>query len=151
MKPGVKITDGIESGIRNCKVGVAVFSPRYAESYFCLHELAFMTECKKKVIPIFCNVRPSELLRHVGDQCGSFTVADFHRFHWALQEGSHTVGLTFDTLKGVLDDDVAYDLELSRGSGWSCLDPRRVVFELFGNQLSGHVSQRGVQDSLGLV
>ncbi|GAB4826917.1 hypothetical protein Ancab_033796 [Ancistrocladus abbreviatus] len=100
MKPGDKIIDGIESGIRNCKVGVAVFSPRYTESYFCLRELAFMMECKKKVIPIFCNVRPSDLLRQVGDQYGSFTVADFHRFHWALKEARHTVGVTFDTLTG---------------------------------------------------
>uniref|UniRef100_A0A6N2L7Q3 TIR domain-containing protein n=1 Tax=Salix viminalis TaxID=40686 RepID=A0A6N2L7Q3_SALVM len=61
MKPGDKLFDNINSAIRKCKVGVTVFSPRYCESYFCLHELALIMESKKKVIPIFCDIKPSEL------------------------------------------------------------------------------------------
>uniref|UniRef100_A0A0A0L2L7 TIR domain-containing protein n=1 Tax=Cucumis sativus TaxID=3659 RepID=A0A0A0L2L7_CUCSA len=49
MKPGDKLFDEIHGAIRKCKVGVAVFSPRYCESYFCLHELAMMFESNKKV------------------------------------------------------------------------------------------------------
>ncbi|GAB4831235.1 hypothetical protein Ancab_005248 [Ancistrocladus abbreviatus] len=100
LKPGENILDGIDRGIRNCKVGVAVFSPRYLESYFTLYELALMMERKKKVIPIFCDIKPSELLQQVGDQCGSFTVAEVHRFRRALEEARYTSGLQFETLTG---------------------------------------------------
>lgn len=49
LKPGEKLFDEIHGAIRHCKVGVAVFSPHYCESYFCLHELAMMIESNKKV------------------------------------------------------------------------------------------------------
>lgn len=49
LRPGEKLFDEIHGAIRQCKVGVAVFSPRYCESYFCLHELAMIIESNKKV------------------------------------------------------------------------------------------------------
>lgn len=58
MKPGDKLFEHIDNAIMGCKIGVAVFSPRYCQSYFCLHELALMMELGKKVIPIFCDVKP---------------------------------------------------------------------------------------------
>ncbi|PPS09925.1 hypothetical protein GOBAR_AA10725 [Gossypium barbadense] len=61
MKPGDKLFDNIDNATRNCKIGVTVFSPNYCKSYFCLHELALFMESKKKVIPIFCDIKPSEL------------------------------------------------------------------------------------------
>ncbi|RVW93059.1 hypothetical protein CK203_031441 [Vitis vinifera] len=70
MKPGDKLFDKIDSAIRGCKIGVAVFSPHYCESYFCLHELALFMESNKK------------------------------RFNRALEEAKYTVGLSFDSLKG---------------------------------------------------
>ncbi|XP_022845321.1 TMV resistance protein N-like [Olea europaea var. sylvestris] len=97
MKPGDKLFDNINVAIHKCKVGVAVFSPQYCNSYFCLHELALMMECKKKVIPIFCDVKPSEL--RVKDD-GICPTEDLDKFHLALEEAKHTVGLTFDTLRG---------------------------------------------------
>ncbi|KAI5605494.1 hypothetical protein POPTR_001G403800v4 [Populus trichocarpa] len=97
MKPGDKLFDNINSAIRKCKVGVTVFSPRYCESYFCLHELALIMESKKKVIPIFCDIKPSQL-RVVND--GKCPMEDIRRFRWALEEAKYTVGLTFDSLKG---------------------------------------------------
>uniref|UniRef100_A0A6N2ND01 TIR domain-containing protein n=1 Tax=Salix viminalis TaxID=40686 RepID=A0A6N2ND01_SALVM len=93
MKPGDKLFDNINGAIRKCKVGVAVFSPRYCESYFCLHELALMMESRKKVIPIFCDVKPSQL--RVVDN-GKCAMEDIRRFNWALEEAKYTVGLTFD-------------------------------------------------------
>lgn len=97
MKPGDKLFDKIDSAIRDCKVGVAVFSPRYCDSYFCLHELALIMETKKKVIPIFCDIKPSEL--RVVDN-GSCSPEESQRFAGALEEAKYTVGLTFDSLKG---------------------------------------------------
>ncbi|KAG5561554.1 hypothetical protein RHGRI_004561 [Rhododendron griersonianum] len=49
MKPGDKLFEKIHAAIRDCKVGIAVFSPNYCNSYFCLHELCMIIECKKKV------------------------------------------------------------------------------------------------------
>ncbi|BFG27705.1 disease resistance-like protein CSA1 [Prunus yedoensis var. nudiflora] len=97
MKPGDKLFDEIDEAIRKCKVGLAVFSPQYCESYFCLHELALLMESKKRVIPVFCNVKPSQL--RVRDN-GTCSPVELQRFSWALEEAKYTVGLTFDSSKG---------------------------------------------------
>ncbi|PPD77058.1 hypothetical protein GOBAR_DD26015 [Gossypium barbadense] len=61
MKPGDRLFGKIKPAIGDCKLGVAIFSPNYCESYFCLQELALLMENKKRVIPIFCDVKPSQL------------------------------------------------------------------------------------------
>ncbi|PIN19740.1 hypothetical protein CDL12_07564 [Handroanthus impetiginosus] len=97
MKPGDKLFDKIDVAIRECKVGIAVFSPMYCDSYFCLHELSLMKECRKKIVPIFCDVKPSEL--RVKDDW-SYPMKDIEKFRSALEEAKFTVGVTFDTLRG---------------------------------------------------
>ncbi|KAE9597144.1 putative TIR domain-containing protein [Lupinus albus] len=97
MKPGDKLFDHIDRAIIGSKVGVAVFSPRYCESYFCLHELALLMETKKKVVPIFYDVKPSQLV--VKDN-GTRPAKELQRFSLALEEAKYTVGLTFDSLNG---------------------------------------------------
>lgn len=94
MKPGDKLFDKINTAIRNCKIGISVLSPRYCDSYFCLHELSLIMESKKKVIPIFVDVKPSEL--RVSDK-RSCSKEDLQRFTWALEEIKYTVGLTFNS------------------------------------------------------
>ncbi|KAK8647934.1 hypothetical protein V6N13_121658 [Hibiscus sabdariffa] len=101
MKPGDKLFDNIDNAIRNCKIGVTVFSPNYCKSYFCLHELALFMESKKKVIPVFCDIKPSEL-RVVNN--GNIPWKDLERFRLALEEAKNTVGITFDSSKGNLSD-----------------------------------------------
>ncbi|KAL4309897.1 hypothetical protein GQ457_01G004810 [Hibiscus cannabinus] len=101
MKPGDKLFDNIDNAIKNCKVGVAVFSPNYCKSYFCLHELALFMESKKKIIPIFCDIKPSQLV--IVDD-GNVPAKDLERFKFALEEAKYTVGLTFNSLKGNLSD-----------------------------------------------
>ncbi|KAI3498806.1 hypothetical protein L1887_34591 [Cichorium endivia] len=97
MKPGDKLFHKIDTAISGCKVGVVIFSPRYCQSYFCLHELARIVEAKKKVIPVFCDVKPSELM--VSDD-GSCVRHELDRFRSALEEAKYTVGLTFDSSNG---------------------------------------------------
>ncbi|KAF9609169.1 hypothetical protein IFM89_013559 [Coptis chinensis] len=97
LKPGDKLFDKIHSGITECDVAVAVFSPHYCESYFCLLELALIMECKKKVIPIFCDIKPSEL--HIVDD-GFCSENEVRRFRRALEEARYTVGITFDSRTG---------------------------------------------------
>ncbi|CAK7350654.1 unnamed protein product [Dovyalis caffra] len=97
MRPGDNLYDKIHRGVHECKVGVAVFSPHYCESYFCLHELALLMEKKKRVIPIFCDVKPSQLRVKDNGRCPG---KELERFADALEEAKYTVGLTFDTLEG---------------------------------------------------
>ncbi|KAG5561563.1 hypothetical protein RHGRI_004568 [Rhododendron griersonianum] len=79
-------------------MGIAVLSPNYCDSYFCLHELYMMIiECRKKVIPIFVDVKPSEL--RVLDN-GSCPATELFRFREAIEEAKNTVGLTFDSSNG---------------------------------------------------
>ncbi|KAL0362709.1 UNVERIFIED_CONTAM: TIR-only protein [Sesamum calycinum] len=102
MKPGDKLFEKIDAAITGCKIGVAVFSPRYCESYFCLHELALMMELKKKVIPIFCDIKPSELKVVQADR--RIPSEEVERFNLALEEAKYTVGLAFDSQNGNWSD-----------------------------------------------
>ncbi|RDY04380.1 TMV resistance protein N, partial [Mucuna pruriens] len=97
MKPGDRLFEHIDKAILGCKVGIAVFSPRYCDSYFCLHELALLMESNKRVVPIFFDVKPSQLM--VKDN-GTRHPKELQRFRLALQEAQNTVGLTFDSLNG---------------------------------------------------
>ncbi|GLT40910.1 hypothetical protein SLA2020_150080 [Shorea laevis] len=56
-----------------------------------------MMETRKRVIPIFCDVKPSHL--QVKDS-GSCAVNELQPFRWALERTKYTVGVTYDTLKG---------------------------------------------------
>ncbi|XP_058202822.1 probable 2' cyclic ADP-D-ribose synthase BdTIR [Rhododendron vialii] len=98
MKPGDKLFKKIDAAIRDCKVGIAVLSPNYCDSYFCLHELYMMIiECRKKVIPIFVDVKPSELRVLDNGRCPT---TELFRFREAIEEAKNTVGLTFDSSNG---------------------------------------------------
>ncbi|KAI4371078.1 hypothetical protein MLD38_019351 [Melastoma candidum] len=94
MVPGDRLFERIDSAVLECRLGVAILSPRYCDSYHCLHELALMMESKKKVIPIFCDVKPSEL--HVSDSviCSS---NEAQRFNAALEEARNIVGIPFNS------------------------------------------------------
>ena len=99
MKPGDRLFDDIDKAILGCKVGVAIFSPRYFESYYCLHELARLMESKKRLVPIFYDVKPSQL--QVKDD-RTWPAKEILRFNLALEEARNTVGLTFDSLTGYI-------------------------------------------------
>ncbi|KAK1307784.1 hypothetical protein QJS10_CPA09g01455 [Acorus calamus] len=101
MEPGDKMIETINGAIVHCKVGVAIFSPRYCESYFCLHELALMVENNKKIIPIFCDIKPSDLRFEDDKTCPP---DEAERFRRALREVRHTVGLSYNSLDGNWSD-----------------------------------------------
>ncbi|KAK4759748.1 hypothetical protein SAY87_022879 [Trapa incisa] len=95
MNPGDRLLESIEEGIRGCKVGVAVLSPRYCESTYCLHELARMMEMKKRVVPVFYDVKPSQLRVMITRRaCSS---SDRRRYTTAIDKVRNIVGLTFDS------------------------------------------------------
>lgn len=66
LEEGDKITSEIDGAIRTASVQIAIFSPDYASSSWCLNELLLMLEMLKSgstILPIFYNVEPSDL-RH---------------------------------------------------------------------------------------
>ena len=61
LQEGDPFPSQIEGAIRTASVHIAIFSPRYAESIWCLKELVLMLESNKTIIPVFYGVQPSEL------------------------------------------------------------------------------------------
>ncbi|XP_038905550.1 disease resistance protein RPV1-like isoform X2 [Benincasa hispida] len=63
LERGEDISSELERAIEGSKVAVIVFSEKYAESGWCLEELAKIMECRRTlrqlVLPIFYNVDPS--------------------------------------------------------------------------------------------
>ncbi|KAI5073173.1 hypothetical protein GOP47_0011186 [Adiantum capillus-veneris] len=66
IQPGEEAWDAIKSAIKRSKVHIAVFSPGYVESMWCLDELHLLLECFRSsesalFLPIFYNVEPFDL------------------------------------------------------------------------------------------
>ncbi|KAJ1291484.1 hypothetical protein BS78_02G318500 [Paspalum vaginatum] len=97
MSPGDRLHECINEGIRQCKVGVIIFSKRYFDSEFCLQELTSIVEGRKVLIPIFYGIKPSELIlpQAVLDST-NHTARDIERYRLALHEAKYTVGITYD-------------------------------------------------------
>eukprot|EP00253_Pinus_taeda_P011449 PITA_11449 len=67
LQEGDSITSQIESAIRTASVHVAIFSPGYAESNWCLNELLGMLDSGSTIIPVFYHVKPAQLRWTLGD------------------------------------------------------------------------------------
>src|SRR5688572_24230829 len=63
MARGDVIQPSLEEAIVDSALAVAILSPRYADSRWCLHELSRIFECRKRVLPVFYRVDPSEVRR----------------------------------------------------------------------------------------
>eukprot|EP00253_Pinus_taeda_P001240 PITA_01240 len=61
LEEGENMAPQIEEAIRTASVSVAIFSPRYAESSWCLKELVLMLKSGSTIIPVFYKVEPSDL------------------------------------------------------------------------------------------
>ncbi|XP_054781830.1 TMV resistance protein N-like [Prosopis cineraria] len=70
IRTGEEITPALFQAIRESRVAIIVFSKNFANSSFCLEELAKILECHKEegrlIYPIFYYVDPSELRRPRG-------------------------------------------------------------------------------------
>lgn len=97
MKPGDRLLDNIGKAISECKVGVIVFSPSYCDSLFCLHELALLVESNKRMVPLFYDIKPSQLqVKHTR----IFSLDEIQRFSTALEKAKCIRGIAFDPLNG---------------------------------------------------
>ena len=61
LEPGDIMPAEIQGAISSASLHIAIFSPNYAQSPWCLAELSFMLKTGAKIIPIFYHVEPSDL------------------------------------------------------------------------------------------
>ncbi|XP_015900999.3 disease resistance protein RUN1 [Ziziphus jujuba] len=71
---GDQITPSLFKAIDNSAASIVVFSPRYADSHWCLEELAKIWECQKLILPVFYQVSPSDVRRQRGPYLEHFRV-----------------------------------------------------------------------------
>eukprot|EP01018_Ginkgo_biloba_P037501 Gb_11386 [translate_table: standard] len=113
LRTGEEFPDAITKAIQSSSVHIAIFSPHYAESYWCLRELALMLKTPNAtIIPVFYNVTPEELRW----EKGAFAAATFDKHYqrysqkvvdeWraALQKVANISGLSLSALKAVVEE-----------------------------------------------
>ncbi|GLJ34185.1 hypothetical protein SUGI_0687090 [Cryptomeria japonica] len=61
LKPGDVVPAEIQHAITSAALHIAILSPNYAESPWCLAELCLLLKTGAKIIPIFYHVEPSDL------------------------------------------------------------------------------------------
>ncbi|XP_058776737.1 toll/interleukin-1 receptor-like protein [Vicia villosa] len=70
LEKGESLSPQLLQAIQNSMVSIVVFSERYAESTWCLEEMATIAECPKefnqKVFPVFYDVDPSHVRKQIG-------------------------------------------------------------------------------------
>lgn len=100
---GVDFELAIETAIESSSVHIAIFSERYAESKWCLHELDLIIKSRRKLIPVFCDIDPAAL-RRIEKGCyqkafekhrGREPLEKTTRWEDALARASYLQGLPF--------------------------------------------------------
>ncbi|KAF8036459.1 hypothetical protein BT93_C2241 [Corymbia citriodora subsp. variegata] len=70
LRVGEEIKGELLAAISNSKIYIPIFSKDYASSKWCLRELTYMVECKKRsekvFLPIFCEVEASDVKLKTG-------------------------------------------------------------------------------------
>lgn len=61
LKGGDEVARGLLEAIEDSAAAIAVISERYADSSWCLEELATIFEKRKLLLPIFYRVKPSDI------------------------------------------------------------------------------------------
>lgn len=100
----------IANAIYTSRVQIAIFSPRYAESSWCLDELLLMLKTEARFIPVFCDVKPDDLRylykgiyaqafqKH--EENGRYSEERLHQWKEALRTSSGMSGHIFSTANG---------------------------------------------------
>ncbi|XP_058779817.1 disease resistance protein RPV1-like isoform X2 [Vicia villosa] len=76
LEKGESLSPQLLQAIKNSRISIVVFSERYAESTWCLEEMATIAECRiefnQKVFPVFYDVDPSHVRKQIGVYQNSF-------------------------------------------------------------------------------
>eukprot|EP01018_Ginkgo_biloba_P024595 Gb_22272 [translate_table: standard] len=110
LRTGEEFPDAITEAIQSSPVHIVIFSPHYAESYWCLRELALMLKTPNAtIIPVFYNVTPGELrwakgafAKPFGKHYRRYSREMVDEWRAALHEVSNISGLFYSDLKGSL-------------------------------------------------
>eukprot|EP01018_Ginkgo_biloba_P035287 Gb_27298 [translate_table: standard] len=110
LRTGEEFPDAITEAIQSSSVHIAIFSPHYAESDWCLRELALMLKTPNAtIIPVFYNVTPGELrwakgafAKPFGKHYRRYSREMVDEWRAALHEVSNISGLFYSDLKGSL-------------------------------------------------
>uniref|UniRef100_A0A803MBS6 TIR domain-containing protein n=1 Tax=Chenopodium quinoa TaxID=63459 RepID=A0A803MBS6_CHEQI len=105
MEKGDTIKPTLDEAIVDSALAVAIISPRYADSRWCLDELSRLFECQKRVIPVFYGVDPSDVRRQRGelgkgfeklinDEAKKISEADIEKWRSALKDAGNISGYT---------------------------------------------------------
>ncbi|XP_076887497.1 disease resistance protein Roq1-like isoform X1 [Bidens hawaiensis] len=82
---GESIRQSLFKAIKGSQIAVIIFSKRYADSSWCLEELAYIMKCKDQrgliVMPIFYDVVPSEVRKQEGDFGRGFAKQEVRNFN----------------------------------------------------------------------
>ncbi|CAL5396196.1 unnamed protein product [Camellia sinensis] len=66
LTQGDELTQSLLDAIEDSAAAIAIISPRYANSRWCLEELAKICECERLILPVFYLVDPSNVRRQKG-------------------------------------------------------------------------------------
>jgi hypothetical protein len=70
LEKGESLSPQLLQAIKNSRICIVVFSERYAESTWCLEEMATIVECrrdlKQTVFPVFYDIDPSHVRKQTG-------------------------------------------------------------------------------------
>ncbi|XP_034700720.1 disease resistance protein RPV1-like isoform X1 [Vitis riparia] len=66
LNRGDDINSGLLDAIEDSAAFIAIISPNYASSRWCLEELAKVCECRRLILPVFYQVDPSDVRRQKG-------------------------------------------------------------------------------------
>ncbi|CAL5431192.1 unnamed protein product [Camellia sinensis] len=66
LRGGHEISPSLVTAIEDSAAAIAVISKNYANSWWCLEELAKIIECRKLLLPVFYQVDPSDVRRQTG-------------------------------------------------------------------------------------
>jgi hypothetical protein len=76
IQKGEQITPTLLKAIKESRIFIAIFSPNYASSTFCLTELVTILECSKLqgrlFLPVFYDVDPSQIRNQTGTYAEAF-------------------------------------------------------------------------------
>ncbi|GLJ14374.1 hypothetical protein SUGI_0232250 [Cryptomeria japonica] len=109
LQPGDSIEPAIQNAIYSSSLQIAIFSPGYAESPWCLNELVDMLKTSALFIPVFCDVKPSDLRYPEGqhsvyattfaehERKGRFSEETLNDWKEALRSSSLVSGYEFST------------------------------------------------------
>eukprot|EP01018_Ginkgo_biloba_P018616 Gb_29477 [translate_table: standard] len=115
LRTGEEFPDAMMEAIQSSSVRIAIFSPHYAESYWCLRELAIMLKTPNAtIIPVFYNVPPGEVRWGKGAFAEAFD-KHYRRHHEWRAAPQEISGLSPSDLKGRLQRAVVQEIEDIKG------------------------------------